>query len=192
MSEPSSSDWRDDVINRMIRYPRAVAMRLRILRLHMLGAKIGRRCWIRKISIPRNPWDIVIGENSSLDDGVILLTTGQRSARARLRIGTGTYVNRLTMFDASEEIAVGNNCMIGPFCYITDHDHGTNPHSLVGSQPLVGKAVRIGNNVWIGAGAIILKGVTIGDDSVIAAGAVVTRNVAPSERVAGVPAAPLK
>lgn len=192
MSEPSSSDWRDDVINRMIRYPRAVAMRLRILRLRMLGAKIGRRCWIRKISVPRNPWDVVIGENSALDDGVILLTTGPRSTTARLRIGTGTYVNRLTMFDASEEIAVGNNCMIGPFCYITDHDHGTTLDSLVASQPLVGKPVRIGNNVWIGVGAIILKGVTIGDDSVIAAGAVVTRNVAASERVAGIPAAPLK
>ena len=192
MSEPSSSARDDDLINKIIRYPRAIAMRLRILRLRILGAKIGRHCWIRKISIPRNPWDVVIGENASLDDGVVLLTTGPRSAKARLRIGTGTYVNRLTMFDASEEIAVGNNCMIGPFCYITDHDHGTTPHSLVASQPLVGKPVRIGNNVWIGAGAIILKGVTIGDDSVIAAGAVVTRDVAPSEKVAGVPAAPLR
>jgi maltose O-acetyltransferase len=192
VSEPSSSAWRDDLINKIIRYPHAVAMRLRILRLRILGAKIGRRCWIRKISIPRNPWDVVIGENSSLDDGVILLTTGQRSARARLRIGTGTYVNRLTMFDASEEIAVGNNCMIGPFCYVTDHDHGTTPNSLVQTQPLIGKAVRIGNNVWIGAGAIILKGITIGDGAVIAAGAVVTEDVDVGMKVAGVPARKLR
>jgi acetyltransferase-like isoleucine patch superfamily enzyme len=188
VTESKPRGLRDDLINRIIRYPRAVAMRLRILRLRLLGVTIGRRYWIQKISVPRNPWDIVIGENSSLDEGVILLSTGLRTAKPRLRIGAHTYVNRVTMFDASEEIAVGNDCMIGPFCYITDHDHGATPHSLVRSQPLIGKAVRIGDNVWIGAGVIILKGVNIGNNAVVAAGAVVTKNVDPGAKVVGVPA----
>jgi maltose O-acetyltransferase len=55
-------------------------------------------------------------------------------------------------------------------------------------QPLVSSAIRIGDNVWIGAGAIILKGVTIGDGAVIGAGAVVTHSVSPDAKVAGVPA----
>ncbi|ERJ01126.1 MULTISPECIES: CatB-related O-acetyltransferase [Eubacteriales] len=46
----------------------------------------------------------------------------------------------------------------------------------------------IGNDVWVGCGAIILSGVTIGDGAVIGAGAVVTKNVDPYEIVAGVPA----
>ena len=46
----------------------------------------------------------------------------------------------------------------------------------------------MGNNVWIGAHAVILKGVSIGDNAVIGAGAVVTTEVGPGERVAGVPA----
>ena len=37
--------------------------------------------------------------------------------------------------------------------------------------------MRIGNNVWIGAGAVILPGITIGDDSVIGAGSIVTKDI---------------
>jgi acetyltransferase-like isoleucine patch superfamily enzyme len=103
-------------------------------------------------------------------------------------IGSVTYVNRFTMFDASDSIVVGGNCLIGSFCYITDHDHGIAPFSSIGVQPLVGSPVRIGSGVWIGAGAIILKGVTIGNGAVIGAGAVVNRDVKTGEKVAGVPA----
>jgi GT2 family glycosyltransferase/carbonic anhydrase/acetyltransferase-like protein (isoleucine patch superfamily) len=184
----SASAFRDDIINRIIRYPAAIAIRLRIARLRLLGVRIGRKCSIRRIHVPRNPWDIVISEGAALDDYVVLLTTGPRGAAPRLVIGGGTYVNRFTMFDASESIEVGTNCLIGPFCYITDHDHGVEPDTLIAEQPLVGRAVRIGSNVWIGAGAIILKGVTVGNGAVIGAGAVVTRDVGSGEKVAGVPA----
>ena len=48
--------------------------------------------------------------------------------------------------------------------------------------------VRIGKNVWLGGGCIILPGVWVGDNAVVAAGAVVTRDVAPGTVVAGSPA----
>jgi maltose O-acetyltransferase len=184
----SRSSLRDDLINRFIRYPSAMAIRLRIVRLRLLGARIGRKCWIRRVHVPRNPWDIIVSDAVALDDYVVLLSTGSRANAPRLVIGSGTYVNRFTMFDASERIEVGCNCLIGPFCYITDHDHGIEMDTPIIQQPLVGSAVRIGNNVWIGAGAIILKGVTIGDGAVIGAGAVVTRPVSSGTKVAGVPA----
>ena len=179
---------RDELINRFIRFPGAIASRLRIVRLRLLGVRFGRRCWIRRIHVPRNPWDIVISDGVALDDHVVLLTTGLRGNAPRLIIDSGTYVNRFTMFDASESIEVGRNCLVGPFCYITDHDHGIEMGTPMVQQPLVSSPVRIGDNVWIGAGAIILKGVTIGDGAVIGAGAVVTRSVASDARVAGVPA----
>lgn len=163
-------------------------MRIRVARLCLLGMQIGNRCWVRKISVPRNPWDIALGNHVALDDNVVLLTNGARASAPRLTIGNNTYVNRYTMFDASERIEIGQNCMIGPFCYITDHDHAHAPDQLIQEQPLTSKAVRIGSNVWLGAGAIVLKGVVIGDNAVIAAGAVVTKDVPPNAKVAGVPA----
>ena len=184
----SATTVHDDLINRIIRYPSAVAIRLRVVRLRMLGVQVGRKCWIRRISIPRNPWDIVIADGVALDDNVVLLTTGSRGDTPKLVIGSGSYVNRFTMFDASESIEVGINCLIGPFCYITDHDHGIKLSGSIAEQPLVGRPVRIGSNVWIGAGAIILKGVTVGDGAVIGAGAIVTRHIGSGEKVAGVPA----
>lgn len=184
----SSITRRDDLVNCIIRYPGGIAIRLRVARLRLLGARIGRKCWIRQIRVPRNPWDIVIDDMVGLDDQVVLLTTGSRRSAPRLVIGSGTYVNRFTMFDASESISVGRNCLIGPFCYITDHDHGIEVAASIAEQPLVGSPVRIGSNVWIGAGAIVLKGVTIGNGAVIGAGAVVTHHVRSGEKVAGVPA----
>jgi len=178
----------DEFINRAIRYPGAVAMRFRIMRLRLLGANIGAHCWVRRISVPRNPWDIVIGDGAALDQGVILLATGPRKSEPRIVIGGGTYCNRFTMFDASERIEVGRDCMIGPHCYITDHDHLHGRDKLVRAQQLISAPVTIGNDVWIGAGVILLKGVTVGDGAVIAAGAVVTKDVLPGSKVAGVPA----
>lgn len=54
------------------------------------------------------------------------------------------------------------------------------------------KPVMIGNDVWIGHGAVVMPGVTIGDGAVVGANAVVTRDVAPYTIVAGVPARPLR
>ncbi len=53
-------------------------------------------------------------------------------------------------------------------------------------------AVTIGNDVWIGHGAIVLPGVTIGDGAVIAAGAVISKDVAPYTIVGGVPGHPIR
>lgn len=62
----------------------------------------------------------------------------------------------------------------------------------VKGHPATKGDVRIGNDVWIGFGAVIMSGVTIGDGAVIAAKSVVTKNVLPYEIVGGNPAKHLK
>jgi len=163
-------------------------MRLRVARLRVLGMQIGRKCWIRRIRVPRNPWDIALGDEVALDDDVVLLTTGLRTEQPRLVIGAGTYVNRFTMFDTSERVELGCRCLIGPFCYITDHDHVFSGERSSPGECLVGAPILLGDGVWVGARVIILKGVVIGNGAIIGAGSVVTRSVPPHAKVAGVPA----
>jgi acetyltransferase-like isoleucine patch superfamily enzyme len=93
--------------------------------------------------------------------------------------------------NASKEIVIGDNVIIGSGCLISDtdshpilpEDRLSNNNAAINSIPIV-----IGNNVFIGARSIILKGVTIGSGSVIGAGSVVSKNIPPNVIFAGNPA----
>jgi acetyltransferase-like isoleucine patch superfamily enzyme len=137
--------------------------------------------------VPRNPWDIELGDGVMLDRHTTLLTTGERADAPRILIQDNVYVNRFSFFDATERIEIGAHTMIGPHCYITDHDHGFAPDTLVKNQPMPSAPISIGEDAWIGAGVTILKGVTIGKKAVIGAGAVITDDVEAGAKVAGIP-----
>ncbi|MXP39947.1 acyltransferase [Erythromicrobium ramosum] len=156
--------------------------------MRLAGAQIGRGCRIESIQWPRNPWDIELGDGVALDRDVVLLATGSRTTQPRICIGSRTYINRWTMIDASLCVSIGADVMIGPSCYITDHDHSTQPGEPLSLLPLVEAPTSIGDNVWVGANVTILRGVRIGRDAVVGAGSVVTRDVGEGERFAGVPA----
>ena len=81
------------------------------------------------------------------------------------------FVNRNAVIVSHKEISIGAGTTIGPNVLIYDHDHNRQGEGFL-SEP-----IKIGRNVWIGAGAIILKGVSIGDNSVVGAGSLVTRDV---------------
>lgn len=85
------------------------------------------------------------------------------------------------------EVRFGENCMLAPGVHIYTATHPINPFERI-KGPEYGKPVTIGNNAWIGGGAIINPGVTIGDNVVIASGAVVTKDVPSNTIVGGNPA----
>jgi len=66
------------------------------------------------------------------------------------------------------------------------------PETMIDYVDLPFRDTTVGNDVWIGYGAIVMPGVTIGDGAIVAAGAVVTRDVAPYTIVGGNPAVPLR
>ena len=171
-----------------LRYPKAFARRVRRAYWRTLGVSMGRDCSLASIEVPQCPNDIWLGEEVTLDRGVVLLAIGPCRGAPRILVHDRCYVNRYTMIDASERVEIGRDCMIGPHCYITDHDHGMRAGARVAEQPLVSQPTIIGADVWIGAGAMLLKGVNVGDHAVIAAGAVVTRHVPSHAIVGGVPA----
>lgn len=82
-------------------------------------------------------------------------------------------------------ISIGNDVLIAAGAALVSEGHPVNPPRWGRN---VSKPVRIGNEVWIGANAVVLPGVTIGDGSIVAAGAVVSRDVPGNVVVAGVPA----
>lgn len=90
--------------------------------------------------------------------------------------GKQVYANfNLTLVDDTD-IFVGNSVMFGPNVTVATAGHPILPE-LRKKVAQYNLPVRIGNNVWIGAGAVILPGVTIGENSVIGAGSIVTRDI---------------
>lgn len=93
-----------------------------------------------------------------------------------VHFGDQVYANfNLTLVDDGD-IYIGNKVMIGPNVTIATAGHPVLP-SLRERAIQFNFPVHVGNNVWIGAGVIILPGVTIGDNTVIGAGSVVTRDI---------------
>lgn len=91
-------------------------------------------------------------------------------------LGNSVYANfNLTLVDDTD-IFIGDECMIGPNVVIATAGHPIEPE-LRRKAAQFNIPVRIGRNVWIGAGAVILPGVHIGDNSVIGAGSVVTKDI---------------
>ena len=84
-------------------------------------------------------------------------------------------------------VTVGARTQIGPGVQIYTADHPRDP-SVRRTGAEFGRPIRIGQDVWIGGGAIILPGVTIGDNAVIGAGSVVTRDVPAGSTARGNPA----
>jgi acetyltransferase-like isoleucine patch superfamily enzyme len=108
-------------------------------------------------------------------------------------IGDNVYMNRNTFITARDPVEIGNNVLIGPNVVINTGNHTfADPNIPIVKQGHTSEKIVIGDDVWIGANAIILKGVNIGKGSVVAAGAVVTKSVEPYTVVAGVPAKKIK
>jgi acetyltransferase-like isoleucine patch superfamily enzyme len=105
-----------------------------------------------------------------------------------LEIGTGTYINSGVSICACQSVIIGKRCLIGPRVLIIDNDFHVagEASSFPASLPIV-----LEDEVWLGAGVIVLKGVRIGRGASVGAGSVVTRDVAGGTVVAGVPARPI-
>ena len=93
-----------------------------------------------------------------------------------LHFGNSVYANfNLTVVDDGD-IYVGDRVMFGPNVTIATANHPIEP-TLRSTAMQYNKPVRIGENVWIGAGSVIVPGVTIGKNSVIGAGSVVVKDI---------------
>jgi len=108
-----------------------------------------------------------------------------------VRLGNHVTINDFVHIWGLGGVTIGNDCMIASHCAIISQTHDSSAFlkGLKYRETMeIDRPVKIGDNVWIGAAAVILPGVSIGNDSIVAAGAVVSRDVPPQTLVAGVPA----
>ena len=102
----------------------------------------------------------------------------------QLSIGSRVDIGEYCVIRASGGITIGNRVLIAAGAVLTSREHpvALPRYGITHDAPIV-----IEDDVWIGAGAIVLPGVKVGQGAVIAAGAVVTDNVAAGTVVGGVP-----
>jgi acetyltransferase-like isoleucine patch superfamily enzyme len=134
--------------------------------------------------------EIRIGNGSSLYRDCIV-QTGRKGC---IIIGENSHIQARCIFSAFvSNIIIGSNVQIAPNCSFFSYDHGTNLGLPIIDQPLTTKGgIVIGDDVWIGVGAIVLDGVLLGRGSVVGAGSVVTKNIPDYSVAVGNPARVVK
>lgn len=153
----------------------------------------GKRCrFIGNIVLRRKPGSrIIIGNDcrfrsakwsnlAGINRPCYLCTLGRE---AKIVIGKRSGFSG-TVISAMESIEIGDDVLCGTNVTITDTDWHPVARELDRNTNIQHAAVKIGNNVWLGMGVIVLKGVSIGDKSIIAPNSVVVHDI-PSGVLAG-------
>ena len=134
------------------------------------------------------PW-LKFGTGSVIERECTVWCAAEASSEPSVITGANVFVGRNTYLGAWQPIRVGNDTLIGAYCYIISGNHRFEQRDLpIRVQGYKGEPITIGRNVWLGAHVIVLPGVTIGDNAVVGAGSVVTASIPGAEIWAGVPA----
>lgn len=139
---------------------------------------------VRRLFVGPNGADIVAdfaqcGQSVRIRMPTIVVRADNVFAGSQIDIGEFCHIR------ANDKLTIGNRVLIASHVVISTAGHPITPPrwNKVETGPIV-----IGDEVWIGAGSIILPRVTIGNNCVVAAGSVVTKDVPQNSVVAGVPA----
>ena len=190
--------------------PGALGLALRKVFYPRLFQKVGKGAVFGRNITLRHPHKIVLGANCVIDDNVVLDAKGEKNDG--LRLGDNVYIGRNTILSCKEgsiavgeytnisancsllsetEINLGRYCFLAGYCYlVAGGNHSFDDLSRpIMFQPSVSKGgIRVGDDVWLGAGVIVLDGAAIGQGTVVGAGAVVTGSLPEYAVAVGSPA----
>lgn len=124
-----------------------------------------------------------IGARLRLVDGIVVRNAHENFAS--LSVGSDCHLGAEVFLDMAGPISIGDRVTISMRTILLTHTDAGDSRCGIGRQV---HGIRIEDDVYIGAGVIVLAGVTIGQGAIVAAGAVVHRDVPPRTIVAGVPA----
>lgn len=135
--------------------------------------------------------EIDLSENLQLAPGCVVSSfTKIKASDGKLIVGERSSFE-FGCFVASGQagISIGKNCMVGPNVSIIGNSYNYNKKGVnLEDLGKTSKGVKIGDNVWIGAGSVILDGSEIGDDTIIVANSLINRKYKGSEILQGSPA----
>jgi maltose O-acetyltransferase len=123
--------------------------------------------------------------------GVVVRSAFRCDYGTNISIGANTFVNYDCIFLDVAPIRVGEACQIATRVQLLTATHPVDPEPRRAGWES-GAPITLGDNVWLGGGAIVCPGVTIGDDTVVGAGAVVTRDLPAGVVAVGNPARVLR
>ena len=179
--------------------PGALGFWLRKIFYPRLLQKVGKGVVFGRNITLRHPHKITVGGNSFVDDNAVLDAKG--SANEGIRIGENAYIGRNTILSCKEgsiylddycnvsancsllsesEIRLGKYCFLAGECYLVaggNHNISNTSAPIMFQPSLTKGGIKIGDDVWLGAGVIVLDGVAIGKGSVIGAGSVVAASL---------------
>lgn len=189
-------------LSSILRLPQRMARYFQRKKFYRNFPNIDRGCHIGADGIGKGcqlegDTNLIIGKDSFIGEGSELLAYRMhftRSLDSKLLIGTHVRITARCRITCAGNITIGNDTLIAPDVFITDHNHGMNPELEGGysPQPLEIQDVSIGKGVWLGQRVCVLPGASIGDHSIIGANSVVTGNI-PSYTIAvGAPAKVIK
>jgi acetyltransferase-like isoleucine patch superfamily enzyme len=125
---------------------------------------------------------------------VIFSSGGKFIHPEQVSLGSNVFIGR-NFHISARQLTIGNNVMIGPNVIIESDNHSFQKVGALmfdmKDERILG-SIKIENDVWIGAAAIILKGVTIGEGSVVGAGSIVTKDIPPYTICVGNPCRAIK
>lgn len=128
--------------------------------------------------------NVVIGSNTRIE------CTGSLSAMGKgVKIGNRSTFGSDCMFGAAGGIEIGDDVVAGQYIRFHSENHNFDDKTkLIKEQGVAHKGIKVGNNCWIGSGAVFLDGAELGDGCVVGADAVITKKFPSNAVVAGVPA----
>lgn len=127
---------------------------------------------------------VVIGRNSRIE-----CTGGLQGIGKGVKIGNRTTFGNDCMFGAAGGIEIGEDVVAGQYIRFHSENHNySDITKLIRKQGVTHKGIKIGNNCWIGAGAVFLDGAELGNGCVVAANAVVTKKFPDNVVICGIPA----
>ncbi|MCP4167792.1 MAG: acyltransferase [Chloroflexi bacterium] len=140
------------------------------------------------------PQGVRIGENTFVMHGAVLHVYNFRDLpHAFIHIGRDSLIGECNVLRGQGGITIGDRVYTASLVQILAVNHiYHDPTQPIIAQGITAQGIRIEDDVWIGAGAIITDGVHIGKGAVVAAGAVVTSDVSAHTVAAGVPAKVIK